>query len=175
MSARAIRAEGVLEAIMNAVILYDDNGMAAQARAMLNRAGRRADEAMLWDVKLWRCDMLRWPATADLALEDAQAAQLIVLALRNPTALPAGMLDWLEQWASGQHVPEAALAVFDESRGDLLASPPEQALSQFTERYGLCFIDESASFLEDLHQREVAQTPTLLHILEQGCGDVHQR
>lgn len=168
---------------MNAVILYDDNGMAAKARAMLDRAARRADEALLWNVKPWRCDMLQWPGTADLAFEDAQPAQLIVLALRNPTALPAQLLEWLEQWARQRHVPEAALAVFDGSEGDSLAQTPTCALSQFAERHGLCFIlddvvpegDESASFLEDLHQREVAFTPTLQHILEQGCGAVHQR
>ena len=168
---------------MNAVILYDDNGMAAKASALLDRAARRADEALLWNVKPWRCDMLRWAGTADLAFEDAQAAQLIVLALRNPTELPTRLFDWLEQWARQRYVPEAALAVFDGRQGDSLAPAPTRALSQFAERHGLCFIlddvlpgeDESATFLEDLHQREVAQTPTLLHILEQGYGEVHHR
>lgn len=167
---------------MNAVIVYDENAIAAQANAMLDRAAHRADEALLWNVKPWRFDMLLWPATADEAFGDAQAAQLIVLAVRDPAVLSARLLDWLEQWALQRQVPDAALAVFDGRPGDSLAPPPTRALSQFAERHGLCFIlddvipdeDGSAAFLEDLHQREVAQTPTLVQILEQASSDGYQ-
>jgi hypothetical protein len=167
---------GRLGDIMNAIIVYDDNAIAAKAHKMLDRAARRADEALLWKVTPWRFDMLLWPATADVAFTDAQAAQLIVLAIREPAALPGRLVDWLERWALQRQVLNAALAVFDGKRDDSLAGVPTPALSQFAERHGLSFIlddvipdeDESAAFLEDLHQREVAQTQTLAHIMEQA-------
>ena len=164
---------------MNAVIVYDDNGIAARAHAMLERAAHRADEALLWNVKPWRLDMLRWPTVAEVAFNDAQTAQLIVLAVREPAALPAGLVDWLEQWALRRHVMDAALAVFDGRHGDSLARPPTQVLSQFAERHGLCFIlddvipgeHESAAFLQNLRQCEVDETSTLVPFPEQPLRD----
>lgn len=161
----AIRDKDAGEAIMNAVIVYDDNAIAAKAKAMLDRAAWRADEALLWSVKPWKFEMLLWPPTAATVLDDARTAQLLVLAIRDPAAPPSWLLDWLEQWALERHVPEAALAVFDGKHGDSLSSPPSRALSRFAERHGLCFIlddvlpgaEEAAAFPDDPHHHELAQ------------------
>lgn len=152
---------------MNAVIVYDDNTIAAKAKAMLDRAAWRADEALCWNVKPWKFEMLLWSPTAAAVLDDARTAQLLVLAIRDPAAPPSWLLDWLEQWALQRHVPEAALAVFDGRHGDSLSAPPTRAWSQFAERHGLCFIvddvlpegDEAATFLEEPHPHAI--TPPL--------------
>ena len=165
---------------MNAVIIYDDSVIAAQAHAMLIRAARRTAEALSWNVKPWKFDMLRLPRTADAPFEDAAAAHLLVLAVRSQASLPARLLNWLEQWAHHRQVKDAALAVFDGAGdGDTLSPATTPTLSQFAERHGLSFIfgdvsphrDESAVFRDDLHEREVAQTPTMVRILEQSPHD----
>jgi uncharacterized phage-like protein YoqJ len=58
MSATAIREENVLDATMNAVIIYDEFDYATKANAMLERAAHRTDETTHWSVKPWRVDML---------------------------------------------------------------------------------------------------------------------
>lgn len=149
---------------MNAVILYDDNVIALKAKAMLDRAAWRADEALLWNVKPWRSELLWWPPTAAAALDDARTAQLVVLAVRDPAAPPFWLLDWLEQWALERFVPEAALAVFDGRHGDSLSAQPARTLAQFAERHGLCFIvdevlpgqEELTMFLNEPHRHGVA-------------------
>lgn len=170
------------EAIMNAMIVYDDRMIAVKAKAMLDRAAQRADEALFWSVKPWRVDMLLWPTTAGAAFADAQDAQLIVLALREPTALPVQLVDWLEQWALRRQVPEAALAVFDGSHGDSLAPPPTRGLSQFAARHGLCFIlddvlpgeDAAATFRGDLSHPEAEQLSLVTPWPEQRSDNVFQ-
>ena len=126
---------------MNAVIIYDDNAIAAKANAMLDRVAHRADRTLLWSVKPWRFNMLHGPPSADAAFDDALEAHLIVLAIRSRAALPAQVLDWLEQWARNRQVKDAALAVFDGAgTADMLSAAARPALSQFAARHGLSFI-----------------------------------
>ncbi len=175
MSAMAIPGEQVLEATMNAVIIYDDLDFASKAQALLGCAAHRADEALLWTVKPWRLDLLILPLTADEALKDAAEAHLIVFAVRSQADLPPRLLDWLEKWAGCRQVQDAALAVFDGGNGDMLSGTAAPELSQFAERHGLSFIlgdvgpseEESALLVQSLHERTMAQTATLLGILEQ--------
>jgi hypothetical protein len=70
MSATAIRDERAFETTMNALIIYDDNAIAAKTKAMLDRAACRAEEALLWSIKPWNFDLLLWPPTSDAAFED---------------------------------------------------------------------------------------------------------
>jgi hypothetical protein len=175
MSATAIGDEIAPEATMKAVILYDDFGLAAKANAMLERAAHRADETTQWNVKPWRENLLAQSGPGDAALTEAADAHLIVLAVRNQADLSPGLLDWLRKWAGRRQVYDAALAVFDGENGGTLSAPLTRELWQFAERHGLSFLfddsvraeDEPAFVVRSLRERAVAQTPTLLHILEQ--------
>lgn len=167
---------------MNAVILYDEMELAVKANAMLVRAANRADAAVPWSVNPWRLDMLMLRPTAADALHDAAAAHLIVLAVRNQAELSPWLLNWLERWAGCRENQDTALAVFDGFNGDRLAANTVPALSRFAERHGLSFIfgdvnpddDGSPKALDDLHEREVAITPTMAHILEQSPRSYYQ-
>ncbi|MCU0784200.1 MAG: hypothetical protein MUF81_09185 [Verrucomicrobia bacterium] len=160
---------------MKAVILYDEFDLAAKANALLTRAANRADPAVPWSINPWRLDMLMLPPTADNALQDTAGAHLIVLAIQRQRELPPWLFNWLEKWAGCREVQDVAFAVFDGGNGGMLSMPAAPELSRFAERHGLCFIfgdvhpDEgkSAGSLDDLHAREVTQTPTMVHILEQ--------
>jgi hypothetical protein len=167
---------------MNAVIIYDDLDIAAKAKAALERAAYRADEASLWTVELWRLDMLVLPPTAEAALSEAAEAHLIVLGVRQAQLLPAWLLEWLEQWAVRRQVKDAALALFDGGKGDALSATRAPELFQFAERHGLSFIfgdvgptaDESAVFARSLREREVSVTSTLRHIMDEPVHDYYR-
>ena len=161
---------------MNAVIIYDRFDFAAKAKAMLERAAHGMGEAAHWSVKPWRVDMLELPPAAEAALAEAAEAHLMVLELRQVPSLLPWLGDWLERWAASRQVQDAALAIWD---GGNAASRPARATpewSQFAGRHGLSLIfndnvlvvDKSSIFANDLHEREVALTPTLKHILEQS-------
>jgi len=168
MGAKVIRGEPAFKATMKAVIIYDDSACAAKAKAMLEKASSRMEEATLWDVEPWRLDLLNLSPTAAKALTDTTDAHLIVLALRPARALPTWLLDWLEQWVTHRHVEEAALAVFGHGNGNAPSPPAISELSRFALRHGLSFIfddsgsarDESAFFARDQHERDAPVTPT---------------
>ena len=103
-----------------------------------------------------------------------------MLAVRQVQSL---LLDWLERWARCRQVQEAALAVWDSGSADTRSARATSELSQFAGRHGLSLIfddhalleDKSSMFASDLHEREVALTPTLQHILERPVRDNHQQ
>ena len=180
MGATTIRDNNAFEATMNAVIIYDRFDFAAKARAMLERAAHETDETTHWSVKPWRVDMLELPPAAEAALAEAAESHLIMLAVRQVQSL---LLDWLERWARCRQVQEAALAVWDSGSADTRSARATSELSQFAGRHGLSLIfddhalveDKSSMFASDLHEREVALTPTLQHILERPVRDNHQQ
>ena len=159
---------------MNAVIIYDRFDFAAKARAMLERAAHETDETTHWSVKPWRVDMLKLSPVAETALAEAAEAHLIVLAVRQVQSLLPWLMDWLERWASRRQIQEAALGVFGGTNANALSAPATTELSRFAERHGFSFIfdavnpveDEAAAFARSLHERAVAMTPTLQHVLD---------
>jgi len=106
----------------------------------------------------------------------------IVLAVGGRAEVPPRLLNWLEGWAGCRQVQDAALAVFDGGNGDAFSVTATPTLCEFAQRYGLSFIfgdvspaeDVPAEVWADLHEREVAQTATMAHILEQVSPGSYQ-
>ena len=155
---------------MNAVIIYNQAGLAAKAAAILRRASDRAEEPIHWSVSPWREDLLTQHPVQSAAFSDASEAHLIMLAVSNRDHLSTELLGWLEIWAWCRQVKDAALAVYDGVDGGYgLSTEADPKLVEFAHRHGLSFIfgdampaaEEVALFREDLHEREVALTPTL--------------
>jgi hypothetical protein len=115
-------------------------------------------------------------------LQEAARAHLIVLAVRKQANLPSWLLPWLEAWAARRQVQDAALAVFDDASRGTLSATATPELAEFAQRHGLSFVfgdlgpaeDGSTKLWEDLHEREVAKTPTMDHILEQASPGNYQ-
>jgi len=176
MSATAVREGNSFEATMNAVIIYDEGDYATKAKATLERAAHRTDEATHWGVRLWHADALKLPLAGEAALAEAVEAHLIMLAVRQVQSLLPWLMDWRERWATRRQFQEAALAVWDGGITDIRLARATTELSQFAGRHGLSLIlddnalveDKSSIFPSDLHEREVALTPTLQLILEQS-------
>jgi hypothetical protein len=145
MSATAIRDATGFTATMNAVIIYDTFDFGAQANAMLKRATHRKDETTLWDVRLWRADLLKMPLAAETALMEAAEAHLIMLAVQHVQSLLPWLMDWLERWALRRKIQEAALALWVGGSAENRSAQTTREFSQFAENHGLSLIfDDNA-------------------------------
>ena len=159
---------------MNAIIIYDEFDSAVRAKARLENAGFRVDEAVQWNVKPWRLDLLELSPAAEEALTEAADAHLIVFALKQLEFLPSCLPEWLERWAERRQVQEAVLAVWDCGKGRLRPAPATRELSQMARRHGLNLVlDEAgpvgkknAGIMQNLREREVFPAPTLEQIME---------
>jgi hypothetical protein len=161
MSAKAIGDENGFEGAMNAVVLYDTFEFAARAKAMLERAAHWTDETTHWIVKPWRVGLLKLPPAAEAALAEAAEAHLMVLELHQVQSLLPWLVDWLERWAVGRQVQDAALAVWDGGHAASCSARAIPELSQFAGRHGLSLIINDNGPAED-------DSPTFQHIWERS-------
>ncbi len=141
MSATVLRDEDDTDATLNVVIIYDTFDLAVKARVMLER--HRTNEPTNWNIKPWRVDVLKQPAGAEEALTEAAEAHLILLAVRHVLPFLPWLVDWLERWAIGRQVQEAALAVWDDGITAAHSARAIPELSQFAGRHGLSLIFDS--------------------------------
>ncbi|MGA9776665.1 MAG: hypothetical protein ACLPRE_14605 [Limisphaerales bacterium] len=109
MSTIAKHKENLPGVILKAVIIYDDFDSATHATALLERVARRVDEAIKWDIKPWRNDVLKQPTLAALTVAVAANADVIVLALNHIHAPPPELSDWLKNWAAHRRIRDAAV------------------------------------------------------------------
>lgn len=140
MSAIAVPKESLFDAVLKAVIIYDDFDSATQATALLERVAVRVDETMKWDVKPWKFDVLKQPALAALTVAVAANADLIVLALRWTHSAPPELLDWLKNWAEQRRIEDAAVLALPSGETQ---TPPASwdELKAFAKAHGLIFLD----------------------------------
>ena len=100
-----------IQPALQALVIYDDPGCAAEARALLMQAAMRADAALGWDVKPWRMDLLEQPALSEMARGEAVGADVIVLSVSKTRAPTRKLMAWLENWALQRQVQDAALVL----------------------------------------------------------------
>lgn len=170
------QSEPLAGASPTAVIVYDDSALTAKATAMLCRAVGKVDEAEQWKVKSWRLDLLRLSPLAEEALMDAVDAGLIVIAIHRDQFPPIRLAEWLERWAKGRKVDDAALAFCGGAGGDGLSTPVTPELSQFVQRHGVTStcdaliqdMDGRTSLLREIQERQTELTPRLRRIPEIG-------
>jgi len=139
MSATAI-PNNASATVLKAVIIYDDFDSATRATALLERVGRRADEAIQWDLKPWRFEVLKRPALAALTVAVAANADLIVLALGRKDSTRAELLDWLKNWAENRRIADAALLALPSGEFPTPSASWDE-LAAFAEAQGLMFLD----------------------------------
>lgn len=141
MGAAGVQKGSCYDTVVKAVIIYDDFDSATHATALVERAVMRADEAIRWDIKLWRLDFLKQPMLADLTVFVAANADLIVLALNRIHSLPAELLDWLKNWADQRQIEDAALLPLYSNETQIsLALWNKTKL--FAEEHGLTVLDK---------------------------------
>ena len=139
MSAIATQEKSLFEMTLKAAVIYDDFDFAARAAALLDRVAIRADEAMKWDVKPWRLDVLKEPSLADAALGETTDADLIVVALRKTPSLPDELMGWLGRWAMKRQTENTAMMVFCPEE-NAASTPLWHSLKEFAEWHSLPFL-----------------------------------
>ena len=168
MNAIASHEERLFKMTLKAAVIYDDFDFAARAAVLLERVAIRADEAMKWDVKPWRLDVLQEPSLADAALGETADADLIVIALRKTPLLPDELRGWLESWAMKRQTRDTAMMAFCPEE-NAASTPLWRELKEFAERHGLPFLgnrilrDDGASmaFVHGLWQQKQPPQPVV--------------
>ncbi len=168
MNVVVAREKHLLEPTLKAAIIYDDFGFAARTAALLERAAIRSDEAIEWDVKPWRLDLLKPSSLADAALAETADTDLIVVALSKTHLLPDALLDWLDHWAERRQIRDAALMVLcpEETAGPMSSW---SRLKEFAAWRGLLFLDQrrwsdesdSTDFVHRLWRQKKPVNPAL--------------
>ena len=139
MNAVATHEERLSKMTLKAAVIYDDFDFAARAAALLERVAIRADEAMKWDVKPWRLDVLKPSSLANVALGETTDADLIVVALRQTPALADELMGWLESWAMKRQTVDAAVMVLCPEE-NAASTPLWRELKGFAEWHSLPFL-----------------------------------
>jgi hypothetical protein len=169
---------------MKALIIYDDFRSAVKANATLQHSANKADLAVQWNIRPWRTDLLKFPPTADEALD----AHLIVFAGHSAQSLPFWLERWLEQWAKYRRIKDAALAVvIAGSSAALSSASAKPELSRFARRHDLSIIfddkitsipssieDKSSGGESHHHEREVSVSPFLPLSLDAKTRDAYR-
>ena len=138
---------------MKALIIYDNIASALKANNLLRNTANRTGVRFDWEINLWHVNMLRFESVANEALREATDAGLIVFAIRRTHALPVWLIDWLEQWATLRHTPDAALAVIRDVNAKATLAQAIFDLSQFARRYGLSIIGDDRHMINDERAR----------------------
>ena len=139
MNAIATQEKSWFEMTLKAAVIYDDFDFAARSAALLERAAIRADEAMKWDIKPWRFDVLKQSSLAAAALDETSDADLIVVASCGTHLPPDEAMEWLEHWAARRQVRDVAVMAFcpEENVGPMSFG---KQLKQFADWHGLTFL-----------------------------------
>jgi hypothetical protein len=66
---------------------------------------------------LWKFELLEVPALRKLAAQDADAANLILIACHRQTELPPGVLAWTELWRARHSRAVGLMGLFDHPPG----------------------------------------------------------
>lgn len=125
---------------MKALIIYDNITSALRAVNSLRNAALRTDMRVDWEINLWRANMLKFRSTAEEALTEAAAADLLVFAGCRTCWLPPWLTNWLENWAERRQVRDAALALLDDVADGPGPEMRSSELFQFAERHDLGFV-----------------------------------
>jgi hypothetical protein len=156
MNAIATFEDRLNKMTLKAAVIYDDFDFAARAAALLERVAIRADEAMKWDIKPWRLDVLQEPSLADAALDETADADLIVVALRKTPSRPDELMIWLESWAMKRQTEDTAMMVFCPEK-NAAPTPLWHELKEFAEWRNLHFMGsrnlrDDGNAMEFVHQ-----------------------
>jgi hypothetical protein len=160
---------------MKALIIYEDLSSFTKAYDVLQNSARKADVNVVWNIKPWRVDMLKFPPTAQEALKDAIDAHLIMFDGRSAQLLPFWLQDWLEKWAKYRRVEDAVLAVIGAGNAAVLSTVAKSDLSQFARHRGLNVIFDNAFSEASLDEPKLTEFLILPQTLDAKNRDEENR
>lgn len=136
-SASVFPASDVEPGIFNVVIAYEDFETGKQAKRTYDYLVRNLADESVFNCPMWKFDVLTIPKLLDMAVADAQSADIIMIASRGGSALPSTITQWIEGWIAGGTRAVALVALFD-CEPDRSA-PVHEYLAGICKRAGLQF------------------------------------
>ncbi len=130
---------------LKAVIIYDCLALAAKANHILQNVASHG--GVEWEVTPWRSQLLRSANLGASAHGEAEDAHLIVIAPQNHQFFPAWLEQWMQKWAAGRKVENAAVAVL---------SDDPQTQAAFSARLSRLASRERFNFISDVHSSGAA-------------------
>jgi hypothetical protein len=98
---------------MKVLVAYEDFAAGTRAMAMLKRIGSQCGAGQLIHM-MWRFDVLSDESFFDLAVNEALAADIIIIATRDGKSLPQRIKDWIARWLlMKERRPLALVATLD--------------------------------------------------------------
>lgn len=123
-----------------AIVLYTDAQSGSNAQKLLSRIAWQTKSGDAWQTNLWRFDVMANQPVADLALQDAQDAQLVFLSVRSISEPPHWLLSWLEAWAHKRRGRASAIVAWCQHlRGEAPTGGTER-LRQFARDHQVAFL-----------------------------------
>jgi hypothetical protein len=102
---------------MRVLIAYEDFAAGNRAMAILKRIGRQCGGPGRLIHMMWRFDVLSDSSFLELAVSEALAADIIVIAARDGQGLPQKVRHWIARWfLMKEDRPLALLAALDHNR-----------------------------------------------------------
>ena len=138
LPARAL-SDSLLE--LKVVLVYEDVEMGQQGKQVFDLIAREAGGKSAARLTVWRFDFLRSAGLTLAVSRQAEEADVIIVAPRNPNALPPHVQAWLERWPlRRKHGTGALVALFDPNV-NALANSSDAALLLWraAERAGMEF------------------------------------
>lgn len=102
----------------NVVIAYDDLESGKRAKRTCDFLASQLGRDAQCSTQMWKFEILDLPHLGQIAAEDAQAADVIIVACRGTEALPGQVKEWIDSWAARQPQALALIALFDPTVGE---------------------------------------------------------
>jgi hypothetical protein len=109
------------------VILYDRFTSVGRAMAAYTHLTRELESEFIPELRIWRVDVAMLPECAVQADGDIEAAEIVIMAVRNIQSCPAAFLRWMEGAGADSScgLPKRALIA-------IIETPDQAALSAIT-------------------------------------------
>jgi hypothetical protein len=99
-----------------AVAAYEDSATCARANEVCRDLSRDAGQQCEVVEQMWPVNLLRAPRLRDIAAQETDAADLIIISVHDCQTLPPELTSWIEHWHPRKgSLHKVLLALFDRS------------------------------------------------------------
>jgi hypothetical protein len=123
--------------VFNVVIAYEDFETGKQAKRTYDFLVKNLGQGCEFSNQMWKFDVLGIPKLREMAVQDAIAADIIIVSSRGGNELPMKVRIWMESWVSQQPRALALVALFEAESNpvqpirDYLAAIAKQGQMEF--------------------------------------------
>jgi hypothetical protein len=104
------------EPVFRVVIAYEDFAAGKHAQETYDYLVQRLEGELELDRQMWKFDVLKNLKMRELAVEDAAAADLIIISTHGMGDLPEGVWSWIDRWVAHEGSAMALVTLVDRPR-----------------------------------------------------------